>query len=397
MRILFLTPLLPFPANSGGLIKTLSVLDYLTPRHSLDVLCFRAEDLLEEQKGFIERFPGRLDCFPLRRGRGAANLAASYALGVPLSVYRNRSPEFSRIVSDRLASTRFDAVFVDHWLMAQYLPPHYRGPAALHQHNAEHLIWRRQAGSAANPVLRLLLRLEAGRVERYERSILGRFRWLFAVSEDDRRALIGLGASPDRVALLPNLPDQALLEAAPLSFGESPPNLLYIGTLSWQPNLDGLRSFLRDGLPLLRRRLPAGRLIVAGRAPPRWLRRLARREPALELVAPAEEPAPLYRRARVFLETVRGGGGVKVKVLNALARGLPVVTTPDGAQGTGAADGEHLLVGEDAPALVEGAVRVVEDEPLWRRLSENGRALVRERYRPEVAYRPLDEVFCSGG
>lgn len=397
MRILFLTPLLPYPANSGGLIKTLSVLDYLAPRHSLDVLCFRPEDLMEEQKAFIDAFPGRLDCFPLRRGRSVANLAASYALGVPLSVYRNRSPEFARIVSDRLAGTRFDAVFVDHWLMAQYLPPAFDGPAALHQHNAEHLVWSRQAGSEANPVLRLLLRLEARRVARYEQAVLRRFRWLFAVSEDDRRALIELGAPPDRIAVLPNLPDQALLEAAPLSFGEAPPNLLYIGTLSWQPNVDGLRSFLRDGLPLLRTRLPAARLIVAGRAPPPWLRRLARREPALELISPAEQPEPLYRRARVFLETVRGGGGVKVKVLNALARGLPVVTTPDGAQGTGAVDGEHLLVGDDASALVEGAVRVVEDESLWRRLSENGRALVRERYRPEVAYRPLDEVFCSGG
>jgi len=109
-------------------------------------------------------------------------------------------------------------------------------------------------------------------------------------------------------------------------------------------------------------------------------------------VADAE---PLYRRARLFVEASPTGGGTRLKVLNALARGLPAVASPEGAEGLDAVPGEHLLVAADAESMAEAVCRLMADDDLWRVLSENGRALIRSRYLPEVAYRPLDEVLSS--
>ena len=397
MRILFLTPLFPYPPVSGGLIKTWTILTYLSQQgHQVEALCFRKGALSPAQEAFAYDFPGSVEALPLNRQRTPSNLLRSYVSGLPLSVYRNQSPQMQALVGRRLARQSYDLVFVDHWLMAQYVPADFRGPSVLHQHNAEHVLWRREAQATRTPWGRAILALEYGRVRRYEASILSRFRWLLAVSEPDRQALIALGAPPERVQVLPNVADPRLLSQPPLRFDDLPPNVLYLGTLSWLPNSQGLASFLRDAHPLLQHSLPETRLIIAGSGPPAWLRRAVRRRPGLELINPAEEPEPLYSRARVFLETVRGGGGTKVKVLNALARGLPVAATPEGAEGIDAVPGQHLLVADDPPSMVAAIEALLADKVIWQRLSDNGRALVRERYQPHTAYRALDRILAEG-
>lgn len=395
MRILFLTPQFPFPASSGGLIKTATILQYLVPRHSVDVLCFRRRALTEEQKAWAAEFPGRITSLPLRQERTAINLLRSYSARLPLSVYRNRSRQMSTLVASWLSEQTYDAVFIDHWLMAQYLPKDFSGLSLLHQHNAEHVLWQRQASGEANPLLKLLLRLEGQRVRRYEATILPRFRWVFAVSEEDRQSLIALGAPAERVRLLPNLPQADLLDRPKLSFARSQPHLLYLGTLSWQPNQEAVERFLREVFPDLRRALPEARFILAGQGAPRRLLNLARCSPQVDIIGPVAEAEPLYQQARVFIEPIYSGGGTKVKVLNALARGLPVVTTPQGAQGIEVLPGEHLLIARDPPSTVEAISRLMTDRELWERLSDNGRRLMQERYQAATAFKALDRVLID--
>ena len=396
MRLLFLTPLFPYPPNSGGLIKTWTLLEFLRERCQTEVLCFHREELSADQRGYASRFEGEdaLESLPLKRGRGVASLLRSYVCGLPLSVYRNRSREMIQAISRKLESGQYDVLFFDHWLMAQYLPPGFHGLSLLHMHNAESLVWERQAALEQNPALRPILRMEAKRVRNYERANLPRFDRVLAVSEEDREVLIRLGAAEDRVAVLPNVPDPALLELPPLQFS-SPPDVLYFGTLSWEPNAQGLQWFLKAVLPGLKRELPGIRLIVAGGDPPRRLRDAVRREDMVELMAAGDSVDGVYRRARAFVEPVQGGGGTKLKVLSALARGLPVVTTSAGAAGIDAVDGEHLLIRDTPEGIVSALKSLLTDESLWRRLSENGRRLIAAKYRPQVAYQPLSELLAA--
>lgn len=394
MRVLFLTPELPHPADSGGTIKTSAILSYLRQRHDVHVVCFRRGPLTQEQTDWCAGL-GWVETVPLNRGRTPLNLVRSYLRGIPLSIERNRSGRMAELVSGRLREGEYGAVFVDSWLMAQYLPAALPGPALLHEHNAEHVMWHRQAQRERNPLLRTLIRVEHQRVRGYEASILPRFATVFAVSEADRQALIELGAEPERLRVLPNLPERSLLDRPVLSFGATELMVLYFGTLSWQPNLEGLEHLLRSVLPLVRRRMPQVRLVIAGKGAPSWLRRLADRTAGVEFLGPVADAEPLYRRARLFIEASPTGGGTRLKVLNALARGLPVVSSPEGAEGLDAVPGEHLLVTADAESMAEAVRRLMADDGLWRVLSENGRALVRSRYLAEVAYRPLDEVLSG--
>lgn len=393
MRILFLTAELPYPPHSGGAIKTVSILDYLKRRHDVNVLCFRRAQLTREQEEWARQ--NEVETVPLNRGRDALTLACSYIGRRPLSIERNRSPEMERVVQSRAGAGGYEAIFVDGWLMAQYLPPAFRGLKLLHEHNAEHLLWERQANVEANPLLRPLIRLEARRVRRYESRLLRRFDAVFAVSAPDREVLAGLGLEPGKLQLLPNLPDPALLEQPALSFAHSGRVVLYLGTLSWIPNVEGVKRFLRRVWPLVMEAVPEARFLVAGRGAAHRLEWFARNTPSVDFVGPVDDPERLYRSSRVFVEATRSGGGTKLKVLNALARGLPVVASPLGAEGLAVVDGEHLLIRDDDAAFAQAVVALLGDEALWSRLSRAGRSLVRERYVAEVAYRVLDEALAG--
>ncbi|RLC57553.1 MAG: hypothetical protein DRI30_04025, partial [Chloroflexi bacterium] len=291
MRILFITANFPFPPVSGAALKTLSVFDYLSRRHSVAAISIIREPLSQAQEMWSAE--NGVQTVLVNRGRSPGNLIRSYLGGRPLSVERNRSAQMKALVEDKLAAGLPDAVFVDGWLVAQYLPEWFPGITMLHQHNAEFRLWERESAKRGAGPLRWLTGREAARVRKYEAKIMSRFGTVFAVSVDDARALVAAGADRERVHLLPNIPDPALLELPSLSFEQEEPEIMYFGTLSWQPNIDGLERLITRILPLVRERIPEVKLTVAGRDAPARLIQLAERTPAVEYVGPLDDAEPL--------------------------------------------------------------------------------------------------------
>jgi glycosyltransferase involved in cell wall biosynthesis len=386
MRVLFLTPRPLGDPRSGGTIKSAALLSYLERRHEVDVACLLRPG---------ERWERAEVGFPLDRPRSVGRLLASYGRRVPISIERNRSPALAEAIERLVADRPPGAVFVDGWLMAQYLP-RGRRPALLHQHNAEHVMWRRQAALERSRLRRAVVRREASRVRSYEARMLGRFDAAFAVSEPDRAAMVELGAPAERIRLLPNVPAPSLLDR-PALHPVAEPALLFFGTLSWPPNVAGLVRFIEATFPALRAEVPGARFLLAGSGAPPALVALASGTPGVEFLGDVEDDERLYRRARATVDPGVGGAGTRVKLLNALARGLPAVASPDAAGGLEVVDGEHLLVARDRSAAVRALVRLLTDDDTWRRLSAAGRELIRTRYVPEVAFGALDEVLGALG
>jgi polysaccharide biosynthesis protein PslH len=387
VRILFLTPRQLGEPRSGGTIKSAAVLTYLEARHDVEVVCFRGHD----EPPWVRE--GGVASIPLERDRSVRHLLSSYAAGVPLSIERNRSATMAERVVRLLESGEHDAVFVDGWLMAHYVPEGFAGIRLFHEHNAEHVMWRRHAELETNPARGALIRLEARRVRRYEAGLLARFDVVFAVSERDRATLAALVSTGPEIALLPNVADPALLERPELT-PPPEPTLLFLATLSWPPNAEGLSRFLVEDFPELLDRVPDARLVVAGSGASDRLVRQVYESRGAEFAGPVEDDEALYARARCFVDVGVGGSGTKVKVLNALARGLPVVTGPDGAAGLEVSSGEQLLVGDDREGMVASLEFVIQEDAAWTTLSRNGRDLVRRRYVPEVAFGALDEALA---
>jgi len=391
-RVLFLASQLPFPADSGGAIKTLSVIDYLRRTHDVRLIAFSRTALTPGQERWAKEVDARTVI--LDRKRGALSLVKSYISRVPMSIERTRSPEMAKMVAESIREGAPDAVFVDGWLMAQYLPHDYKGLRILHEHNAEHELWERQAELESGPRKPLAAR-EAARVKKYEADVLAKFDVIFAVSEDDRRSLQQIGGDPASIRLLPNIPDGALLDAPAPAFDATQPMILYLATLSWQPNIEGVERFVSSVFPLVRKRAPDARLIIAGRGASPALQKRVEATESAEFAGGIDDPESLYGTARIFVDATHSGGGTRLKVLNALARGVPVVASWQAAAGLDIVPGEHLIVARNDQAMAEAIAHLMRDPVRWKVLSQNGRALIRARYVAEVAFRALDEVLSK--
>jgi glycosyltransferase involved in cell wall biosynthesis len=377
---------------SGATIKTLSVLDYLGRFHDIRLVCFRRAALTAGQADWGRAF-GEVLTVQIDRGRNAWNLLRSYMSRVPVSIERNRSAQMRKLVADSAREWRPDVTFVDGWLMAQYLPPDFHGLRILHEHNAEYKLWERQAALDGGVRKRLGTR-EAARVKRYEQAALAAFDVIFAVSDHDRRALRELGADASKLRILPNIPDRALLDVPAPRFERTEPLILYLGTLSWQPNTEGVERFLTSIFPTIRKRVPEARLVVAGHDAPRALADRVRAVVGADFAGEVEDPEELYEMARVFVDATRSGGGTRLKVLNALARGIPVVASQQAAQGLDIVAGEHLIVARNDHAMADAVTTLLRDPARWNVLSENARALIRARYLAEVAFGALDDALA---
>lgn len=392
MRILFLAFQVPYPSVNGASIKTLSLIDYLRRDHEVRVVSLRRGALSAAQEAWAGSLGG-IRTVALDKPRNAWSLLSSYAARMPLRIERNRSGEMARVVNAETSSFQPEVLFVDGLSMAQYVPQGFQGLRFLHEHNAECVIWQRQSEIETGP-RRWVASREAARLRRYEASAVRRFDVVFAVSEDDRLTLLDLGAESSRVRILPNLPDRALFDMPAPVFEETEPVVLYFGTLSWQPNIEGLDRILTSVFPEVRRRVPEARLVVAGVGASRGLgERVAATEGA-EFRGKVDDPESLYRVARVLVDATRSGGGTRLKVLNALARGVPVVASTLAAQGLDVVSGEHLLVANGDNEMVDAIELLLRNANRWRALSQTARALVRNRYLAEIAYRPLDEALA---
>jgi glycosyltransferase involved in cell wall biosynthesis len=231
---------------------------------------------------------------------------------------------------------------------------------------------------------------EAARYRKLEAKLAARCDQVWCVSEQEAAAIRGL-APGARTAIVPTI---HALAPDPAGY-EDRQGLLFVGNFRHRPNADAVIFFASQVQPRLQGLLPDVALSVAGSdAPPEVL---ALGAPALQLLGFVPDLDPLLQGRRVFVCPLRFGAGMKGKVGQALAAGLPVVTTSIGAEGIGLVDGEHALIADDPAQFAARVAEVYRDPELWRRLSENGRRLVAERFSPEIAARQiLDAVRALG-
>jgi glycosyltransferase involved in cell wall biosynthesis len=377
-KLLFITPELPYPPQSGGKLKSLRLLDALAERHEVTLISpLKLEDPLHRQD-FAERSPCREHLH--RRidvPRSARSLAISYTRGQPLNVYRSYDTTLAAQVR-RLAPEQ-DVIFLDHYESAAYLPRDYRGAVVYHAHNAYHQIWQRYAQLPGNPALRAAAWLEARRVQRAELSIARRADLVFA-SPNDRELLVDGGIAAARIAPTYHLGDDTQLQLPDLRFQDTQQRLLYVGLLSWEANVQGLLWFLDKVWPQLKQQHPDLAFDIVGKNPEQRLQERVAALPGVKLLGFVPDLEDVYRRARVSVAPLLFGSGMKVKVLDAMARGMPTVTTPVGAEGIDYRNGKHLSVTETAADMGAAVSRLLVDRQQWETQMRASRQLISERY-----------------
>jgi glycosyltransferase involved in cell wall biosynthesis len=377
-KLLFITPELPFPAQSGGKVKSLRLLQALAECYDVTLAC----PLKCEDANHVEAFHAISPCKghlhqELDIPRTLANLFKSYLKRIPLNVYRSHSPQLNAEVA-KIAS-EYDIIFLDHYEACSYIPSDYRGLSVYHAHNAYFKIWQRYAQLPGNLLIRAVSWLEAKRVSRSEVQLAKRCDLTFA-APNDASALVAMGIEKNKLRPTYHLGDDQQLQLVDLCYEDTCEKLMYVGFLGWEPNVQGLLWFIDEVWPRLLIKHPKLLFDIVGKNPDERLREAASRYSGIKLCGFVADLQEIYKDSRVSVAPLLFGSGMKVKVLDAMARGMPTVTTSLGAEGIEVMSGTHLMVADDAALQASQIHRLLVDSLLWQSLQCNSRALIRERY-----------------
>ena len=246
-------------------------------------------------------------------------------------------------------------------------------PIVLDAHNVEADVMATLAAGEARPWARWRWEWEARKLERVERAAAGAVDAVVTTSEEDAARFRAWGAR--RVVVVPNGVDTEAVPFAPVT---DRPEIVYVGQYGYRPNERAALELVDDVLPLVAAEVPETRVRLVGRNPTEALRQ--RESPSVEVVGPVADVVPYLHGARVLGVPLRAGSGTRLKILEAMAAGTPVVSTPLGAAGIDARPGVDLLLAESPSELAAGITRVLRDDDLAQGLSAAGRALVEARY-----------------
>lgn len=400
MRVLLLTETVPWPLDSGGRVKTWHTLNVLASEHEVHCHAFVRE--ASQGDAATERL--RQACASVSLHLLSRNptwetwyLARSLATGVPFTVIRHFSSRALRAVARDCRERRIDFVYCDHLSMFEYC--RRLDVAIVHDaHNVEHRIMERHVETLApGDPRRVLLSRESRSLRRYEAAMYRRARLVFAVSEVDAAEIAALAGGRVPVVPVPIAVDASKVGALE-PIAESP-QILFVGTLAWPPNAGAVNYWLEAIWPRVKARRPDATCVVVGRGESGLARRWERTA-GVRFTGWVADVEPWFRSSRVMVVPVRAGSGMRVKILDAFVRGVPVVTTQIGIEGIEAQHGVHALIADEPGAFASEVIRLLDDRRLAEALRAAARRLVVDRYDVAVVGRAqleaLRETFSGG-
>jgi glycosyltransferase involved in cell wall biosynthesis len=376
-------------------VKTWNLLKWLAAEgHAVTLASFLRGESAGELDA-VRRYCTAVHGVPIRRGRvrDVGFLLDSLATRQPFLMRRDRRTAMRRLVLRLAREVGFEIVHADQLNMAQYARLVPNADMVLDAHNALWLLYRRFAATMRRGPRRWLFEREARLLRDYEGEMGRAAKAVLAVSPADRAALAEVIGATARITVMPIAVDPEELPVIPRLAGAD--RIVHIGTMYWPPNADAVSWFLSDVYPRIHVAAPSIGLDVIGARPSRRLLAQAAALPGVRMVGYVADPTPYLERAGVMVVPLRAGSGMRVKILTALAQGIPVVSTTLGCEGIDVEPGTHVLVADSPAELAAATLRVLGDRTLAETLSRNGRRLIETRYDYRRVYAALRPIYAA--
>ena len=383
LRILWLKTGPLHPLDTGGKIRTYHMLRELKRAHRITFLALRPQNIAPNTGTAAAEYsqeqiwvpwvetPKHTPRFYFALAR---NLVAS---GLPYVLDNYQSARMAAVIAEHDHGRKHDLIVCDFLTPSVNL---FRGgrcartPTLLFQHNVESLIWQRTAENARG-LPRAYFRGQWRRMLNFERSISARFHGVIGVSEEDCRIFrdeYGLG---NVLGAVPAGVDLSYFSPPPTP--RKPHSLLFLGSMDWRPNIDGACYFVSEVLPLIQRRFPAVTITIVGRNPAPPVRWLTACGPGIHVTGTVEDVRPYLARAVVMVVPLRIGGGTRIKIYEAMATGIPIVSTTIGAEGLPVTHRQNILLADSPGEFADCVCELLDKPDLRAAISGNGLAWVR--------------------
>ena len=390
-RILFVSTQLPYPPTSGGTVKSWNYINFLAKKYSVSCVCFLKNEDKKHQQQFQEAISlAHFYAEPISIQRSPINLLKSYLSAPCLNVFRNQSSSFKNAVQD--LALQHDIIIIDHYEMFQYVPANFSGKVIMHTHNAEFMLWQRMSELTSNPIKKIVLAIEAARVKKYEQHTFQKADLIYS-TPSDIELYKNHGFKVNKHHETFHLGNESLLELPDLKFEATEKAITFMGTMSWEPNIDGIVWFIEEVWPSIKAQERDCKLYLLGKAPDERIIKAANEDNNVIFPGFVKDLDTYLKKTRVYIAPLRFGSGMKVKVLEGLYRGNPTVSTSVGAEGLLVKSGEHLIIADDAQAFAKACLALINQQKTWENISKNSRKLAAEEYRWEPLFERMDEAL----
>ncbi|KKU28446.1 MAG: hypothetical protein UX80_C0002G0077 [Candidatus Amesbacteria bacterium GW2011_GWA2_47_11b] len=391
MKILMLLPYLPYPPSEGGQVRSYKLIKLLSKKHSITLVCFSRRHNTQDQISHMKQFCHKVIVIERGNAWTLANILRTGFSPYPFLVSIYYSPQTKQILREELQKGRYDLIHAEMSYTLPYLPPHNL-PIIL----VEQTIMSRIFGHQANTDKRLWFRpfmwIDVAKMRFWEQYYWRRVNRVVTVSAEDARVI---------QKIIPGLK----VDVVPNGVGEDVSNLpkqthynhriLYMGNYKWIQNWEAADLLAKKVFSLIRKAIPTAKLIIAGQFPTSEVKALKTSGVEIRELKDFDTRGLVnaYLESGLFVAPMYAPGGTRLKILAAMAAMIPVVTTPVGAEGYGAVDGQSILIGTTPEDIAAKSIQVLRDKKLYSRIAIAARKLVDTKFSWEPIAQKLESIY----
>lgn len=390
MKILMLTPYLPYPPTSGGQIRSYNLIKQLSLSHEI-TLCSLIK--FESEEKYVDKLkPFCKNIYVFKRAKNPwtfSNIIGTGFSVFPFLVVRNFSADQKKELRKIIASEKFDLIHAETFYVSPHIPK-TDIPIVLVDQTIEYQVYRHYVKNFKIPFLRPLLMLDVFKIRHWETYFWKKAARVIAVSERDAKEMKQLVRNL-KVTVIPNGVGEDLTENVPLHFKKT---ILFMGNYAWLQNIEAARILALEVFPKILEKEPDCKVIIAGQN----IEKIADlKKENIELLDFAVDDITsvkkAYQQNGIMVAPLYGPGGTRLKILAAMASMMPVVTTEIGREGIDAVNGESILVGEGSEELANLAMTLLDDKKLYESIAKNAKRLVEVSYSYNSIARKLSDVY----
>lgn len=394
MKILMLTPYLPYPLLSGGQIRTYNLLKKLSQKHEITLFALIKENSERKHIPELEKYCAKVKVFKRsQKPFTLTNIWRTAFSSFPFLVVRNYVPETIDAISKELSDHEYDLIHAETFYMMPHLPK-TNVPTLLVEQTIEYLGYESYAEKVKFPLIKRLLKLDIAKIKRWEKYYWNYCDKLIVMSEDDKKFIAREIGSVDKIEVVANGVDAAWFaqkkQHLPVDL-----TVLSVGTFKWLPNVEAVTFLVKEVWPHIKQKVADSKLWIVGNAPTKEVLAFQSKDPAITVTGGIPDIRDAFKGAHVLLAPVFSGKGTRYKILEAMASETPIVATSIAVEGLGVKHGQEVLISNTAEGLAELTVGLLQDKVKRERLAKNGRKFVTENYDWQSISKKLDQVYLT--
>ncbi|KKU46953.1 MAG: Glycosyl transferase, group 1 family protein [Microgenomates group bacterium GW2011_GWA2_46_7] len=390
MKVLMLTPYLPYPLVSGGQIRTYNLLKHLSLHHDITLFALIKDDSERQYLSELKKYCRHIELFKrTKKPFVLRNILLAGFSPYPFVVTRNLPLGMKRAVQAELARSHYDLIHAETFYMMPNIPP-TRVPIILAEQTIEYLGYQDYM-KKSHLFLRPVLAIDVMKIKYWERYFWRKADKLITMSAEDKTFIereLGKSTSTSVVA---NGVDLAFFSGVKKRLPINP-TVLFVGTFKWLPNIEAVEEIVHKIWPLILSRLPMAKLKIVGFSPTAKIQAYGE-DKSIEVLGGIDDIRDAFASSHILLAPIRSGKGTRYKVLEAMITGTPVVATTLAVEGLDLQNGQEVLIADTSSGLSDAAVKLLTDRSLQLKLGRAGEAIVRRGYSWDIIAKDLDKVY----